>query len=347
MGRDLGVHPALFALGAAILFGASTPFAKILLSNLAPLPLAASLYLGSGCGILPFLALRGRKGKEAAMRRGDLPWLFGGIFFGGILAPVILLYGLERTSASTGSLLLNVELVATALGAYALFHEEITRRVWGAIAVLVAGSILLSWNGMEALGFSSGALVIIAAAGLWGIDNNLTCVIAGKDPLVIAALKGFLAGGVLFAGSLIIPGSVPPPETLAPALLLGFFSYGLSTILFILSLRSLGSTRTSSYFSTAPFIGAILSLLIFRNTPGIFFFLALILMLAGLYLLTRETHNHLHRHYRIVHEHRHRHDLRHLHEGEGSGEHAHFHVHEEEMHAHPHTPDLHHKHEKE
>jgi drug/metabolite transporter (DMT)-like permease len=174
------------------------------LSDLVPLPLAASLYLGSGCGILPFLAVRGRAGKESALRRGDLHWLLGTISFGGILAPVILLYGLERTSASTGSLLLNVELVATALVAYALFHEEITQRVWSAIAVLVAGSILLSWNGAGTLGFSPGALGIIAAAGLWGLDNNLTCVIAGKDPLIIAALKGFIAGRVLFAGTLLI-----------------------------------------------------------------------------------------------------------------------------------------------
>jgi drug/metabolite transporter (DMT)-like permease len=292
----------------------------LLLVDLDPLPLAASLYLGSGLGILPFvLARKQGKMREAALSRADLPWLLGAIAAGGILAPVVLLYGLDRTPASTASLLLNLEMVTTALFALVLFQEKITRSVGTAILVLVAGSILLSWSG-GAYGFSLGALGIVLATVLWGLDNNLTCIIAGKDPLIIAALKGFLAGGVLAIATIAFALSRPPLIPFLFALLLGFVSYGLSTVLFILSLRNLGSTRTSTYFSIAPFAGAVISLAIFRQVPGIPFLAALLLMLGGVLLLARETHTHLHRHFRIVHEHYHQRDDRfhqHAHREEG------------------------------
>jgi drug/metabolite transporter (DMT)-like permease len=312
-------HPALYPLGAAVLFGASTPFAKLLLTDLEPLPLAAFLYLGSGLGILPFLLIRDPARTEKRLRRKDLPWLLGAIAAGGILAPVALLYGLDQTPASTASLLLNFEVVATALFAVLLFREEITRRVSGAILILVMGSVLLSWNG-GAFGFSLGALGVVLATVLWGVDNNLTCVIAGRDPLIIATLKGFIAGGVLAVA--MIAFSLPPPDifSLVLALLLGFISYGLSTILFVLSLRSMGSTRTSTYFSIAPFVGAVISLAIFPQIPSILFLGAVLLMLIGVVLLARETHIHLHQHFRILHEHPHRRDDRyhqHPHEEEG------------------------------
>ncbi|MDD1677985.1 MAG: DMT family transporter [Methanomicrobiales archaeon] len=343
---NIVLHPALYAIGAAVLFGASTPFAKLLLADMAPLPLAASLYLGSGLGILPFLVRRRRLGEEAALRRADLPWLLGAIVAGGILAPVALLYGLAQTPAETASLLLNLEVVATALFALLLFREGITLRVWTAILVLVFASLLLSWNG-GMLGVSPGALGIIAATTLWGLDNNLTCVISGKDPLAIATLKGFLAGGVLAIAALVFTGPYPIPGSFLLAMLLGFFAYGLSTILFVLSLRHLGSTRTSSYFSIAPFAGALLSLIIFLQTPGILFLAALVLMLAGVFLLVGETHTHPHRHYRMVHEHRHRHDdLHHPHHAGTQSEHTHPHQHEEAEHTHSHTADLHHRHKE-
>jgi drug/metabolite transporter (DMT)-like permease len=302
-------HPALYPLGAAILFGSSMPFAKLLLTDLGPLPLAASLYLGSGLGILPFLLLRKQRKREEALRRTDLPWLFGAILAGGILAPVVLLYGLDRTPASTASLLLNLEVVATALFALYMFQEKITRRIGGAIFVLVAGSVLLSWNG-KTFGFSAGALGVVLATVLWGLDNNLTWVISGRDPVLIAALKGFIAGGVLAAATGMFALPRTDPSAFLLALLLGFVSYGLSTILFVRSLHSMGSTRTSTYFSIAPFAGAAISLLIFRQVPDLLFLVALLLMLAGVLLLARETHTHLHRHIRIVHEHHHRRDDR-------------------------------------
>jgi drug/metabolite transporter (DMT)-like permease len=282
------LHPAVYALGAAVLFGASTPFAKLLLADLAPLPLATLLYLGSGLGILPFLLLRGRPAEERNLRRADLTFLMGAVAAGGILAPAVLLYGLDQTPASTASLLLNMEVVATALFALLLFREEITRRVWAAILVLVLASVLLFWNG-EAPGFSLGALGVVASTLLWGLDNNLTCVISGKDAITIAVLKGL--GGGLALGMITLAFSVPwpAPPLILRALLLGFFSYGLSTILFVLSLRNLGSTRTSSYFTVAPFVGAMISLIVFRQVPGVLFLAALFLMLGGVSLLAREA----------------------------------------------------------
>ncbi len=312
-------HPALYPLGAAVLFGASTPFAKLLLADLEPLPLAAFLYMGGGLGIFPFLLIRDPVGADKRLRRGDLPWLLGAIAAGGILAPVALLYGLDRTPASTASLLLNFEVVATALFAVLLFREKITRRVVGAILILGMGSVLLSWNG-GAFGFSLGALGVMVATMLWGLDNNLTCVIASRDPLIIATLKGFIAGGVLAVATISLSLPIPDILFLVLALLLGFISYGLSTILFVLSLRSMGSTRTSTYFSIAPFVGAVISLTIFPQVPGILFLGAVLLMLIGVAVLARETHTHLHQHFRILHEHPHRrddHDHQNLHEEEG------------------------------
>ncbi len=309
-------QPIWYPLAAALLFGASTPFAKLLLADMAPLPLAASLYLGSGLGILPFLA-SGRPQKDDSLRRTDLPWLFGAITAGGILAPTVLLYGLDRTPASTASLLLNLEVVATALFAMFLFREKITRRVWMAIPILVAASVLLSWNG-GTFGFSPGALAIVLATMFWGLDNNLTCAISGRDPASIAALKGCIAGGALGVATLLfgipLPGLIP----FLLALLLGFVSYGLSTLFFVLSLRNLGSTRTSTYFSIAPFAGAAISLMVFLQIPGILFLVALGLMMGGVYLLAGERHIHLHRHIRLVHEHPHRtDDVRHRHRHDG------------------------------
>jgi drug/metabolite transporter (DMT)-like permease len=343
------IPPAGYALGAAFLFGISIPLAKLLIQDADPIPLAALLYLGSGMGLAPVLLYQVRSGRtrEAALSRPDLPWLFAATLAGGVAAPILLLYGLSLTPASTASLLLNLEAVATAFLGTLFFHEEIGRRVWAGILLLLIGAILLSWSGGE-WGISLGALGVLSACVLWGLDNNLTCAIANKNPLMIALGKGWIAGGITSGIGLLSGASLPPFPTLLAGLLLGITGYGFSTVLFVRSLRLLGSARTTSYFSTAPFLGAFISLVIFPTLPGGLFLAALAFMGGGMYFLTREEHVHRHLHPPLVHDHRHRHDdLHHLHPASGEEEHAHPHIHPVMEHEHPHAPDTHHRHEKE
>lgn len=344
--------PILKALLAALLFGISAPLAKVLLGDVAPIPLAGLLYLGSGLAALTWLALQNRReaAGEAQLLRGDLPWLVGAILVGGVAAPIILMFSLQATPAATASLLLNFEGVATTLIAALVFREAIGRRVWGAIGLITLASSILSWESTGQWGLSPGALGILLACGLWGLDNNFTRNISAKNPLTIVAWKGLGAGTFSVLLALLLGQPFPGVAVTLRALLLGSVSYGLSIMAFILALRDLGAARTSALFSTAPFIGMTLAFVIFREPLTTPFLLALPVMIAGTLLLVGEAHQHEHQHARLAHEHRHRHDdAHHTHEhapGEvpAHGWHSHAHAHAPETHAHPHTPDLHHRH---
>ena len=288
----------LQALLAAIFFGASAPIAKFLLGNIAPIFLAAFLYLGSGTGIsLVKLTQRIRfKYVEASIKRTDIPWLAGAIISGGILAPIVLMVSLQNTSASTASLLLNFEGVGTTLIALLFFREAISRRAWTAILVITLASIFLSSDFKSGFGLSLGALGIILACFLWGADNNFTRNISGKDPLAIVAWKGLVAGTFSFFLALSLGNPFPSVTTILGTLILVFVSYGLSTMLFIRSLRGLGAARTSALYGTAPLAGVILSVVIFRELPSFLFIIATILMIGGALLLINENHAHSHVH---------------------------------------------------
>lgn len=346
------IAPVLKALLAALLFGLSAPLAKLLLGEVAPVPLAGLLYLGSGLAALALFAFqkRGIAAGEAGLQRSDLWWLLGALLLGGVAAPITLMVSLRATPAATAALLLNFEGVATTLIAGAAFHEAIGRRVWAAIGLITLASILLSWDGSGEWGLAPGALGILLACVCWGLDNNFTRNISAKNPLTIVAWKGLGAGTFSVILALILGQPFPSPAVMLRALLLGSVSYGLSIMLFILALRDLGASRTSAMFSTAPFIGMALSLVLFRDPLTLLFLLALPLMVAGALLLVGETHQHEHRHALLVHEHRHRHDdAHHLHshlpgESPAHGAHSHVHVHEALSHTHPHTPDIHHRH---
>ena len=334
------------ALLAAIFFGASAPIAKLLLGDIAPIFLAAFLYLGSGTGIsLVKLTQRMRSADfEAGIKRADVPWLVGAIISGGILAPIALTVSLQNTSASTASLLLNFEGVGTTLIALIFFKEAISRRAWIAILVITLASIFLSTDFKTGLGISPGALGIILACFLWGLDNNFTRNISGKDPLAIVAWKGLVAGTFSFTLAWFLGNPFPSLRTILGTLLLGFVSYGLSTMLFIRSLRGLGAARTSALYGTAPLAGVILSIFIFGELPSIFFILAAIMMIIGALLLINEQHEHSHVHTALFHEHSHRHDdLAHSHDVV-DGVHSHEHEHPAEEHEHDHLPDIHHRH---
>ena len=339
----------LQALLAAIFFGASAPIAKLLLDdNIAPIFLAAFLYLGSGTGTLLVKLARQMRAKEmeAGFKPPDIKWLAGAIISGGIAAPIILMVSLQNTPASTASLLLNFEGVGTTLIAMLFFKEAISRRAWIAIIVITLASIFLSTNFESGFGLSLGALGIILACMLWGVDNNFTRNISGKDPLAIVAWKGLVAGIFSFFLALILRNPLPSLITILSTLFLGFVSYGLSTILFIRSMRGLGAARTSALYGTAPLAGVLLSIVIFGEFPSFWFIIAAIMMIGGALLLINEQHAHWHMHTALIHEHRHSHkDPFHGHADENADEvHSHEHKHPAEEHEHDHMPDIHHRH---
>jgi drug/metabolite transporter (DMT)-like permease len=349
-------HGAVLALSSAFLFGASTPIAKLLLGITDPLLLAGLLYLGSGAG-LALVATGGRSlglgRSEAPLRARDLPWLGAIVLFGGILGPALLMWGLTLTSASTGTLLLNTEGLATMAIAWVVFRENVDRRIFlGAMAIL-AGAVVLSWPKAAATGpqLSWGSVLIVLACVAWGIDNNLTRKLSAADPLQIAMTKGLAAGAVNLA--LALAGGAPSPglTTIAAAAAVGFFGYGVSLVFFVLGLRHLGAARTGAYFSTAPFIGAALALPLFGETPTLALIAAALLMGIGVYLHLADAHDHEHLHEPLEHEHRHVHDIHHQHEHAPevpAGEpHSHWHRHPRVLHKHPHYPDLHHRHQHE
>ncbi len=339
----------LQALTAAIFFGASAPFAKLLLGDISPIFLAAFLYLGSGMGVslvkLGQKLVRPAQQTEAGIKKADIKWLAGAILSGGVMAPIVLMISLKNTPASTASLLLNFEGVGTTLIALLFFREAISRRAWMAILVITLASIFLSTNFAEGFGLSLGAMGIILACVLWGLDNNLTRNISGKDPLVIVAWKGVVAGTFSFFLAFLLGNPMPSLPSIISTMILGFISYGMSTILFILSMRGLGAARTSALYGTAPLAGVLLSIIIFGESPSSSYSLAGILMIVGALMLINEEHAHSHTHTAMLHEHSHRHDdPTHAHDSGTVGTHSHEHEHAEEEHEHDHMPDLHHRH---
>ena len=343
-----GIGPALLA---ALLFGASTPLAKLLVADISPVLLAGLLYAGSGLGLGAWFLvrrLRAQPDAEATLQRRDLPWLSGAVLFGGVMGPVLLMVGLTSTPASAASLLLNLESVLTALLAWVVFRENVDVRIFLGMVAIVAGGILLSWTQAPPVGLPWGAFAIAGACACWAIDNNLTRAVSGGDPVQIAAIKGGVAGAINIAVALSMGQRFPDALHLLSAGGIGLVGYGISLVAFVLALRNLGAARTGAYFSTSPFVGATLSLLLLRETPTISFWVAGILMSAGVWLHVIERHEHTHQHEALEHEHLHSHDVHHQHAHDfawdGSEPHAHPHVHEQIEHSHPHFPDLHHRH---
>lgn len=339
-----------YALLAAALFGASTPLAKLLLGEQPPVLLAGLLYLGSGVGLGLARLLRERGWRSSGLGPGDWPWLLGAIFFGGVLGPVALMYGLTQVSGAAASLLLNLEAVLTALVAWWVFREYADRRVVLGMVAIVAGGVVLSWpaGGEGGASGSWGMLAIAGACLCWAIDNNLTRKVAAADALFIASTKGLMAGSVNTVLALAFGAALPTVEVLGASLLLGLLGYGLSLVCFVLALRGLGTARTGAYFSTAPFLGAAVALGLLGESATPAFWLAAALMGLGVCLHLSERHEHEHTHEALEHAHRHVHDEHHQHAHDaawdGSGPHVHLHRHEVLTHKHPHYPDIHHRH---
>jgi len=339
----------LLAVLSAALFGASTPFAKLLLGSVDPWMMAGLLYIGAGVGLAAVhISRRGLRlpAVEAPLRHADLPWLALVIGAGGVVGPVLLMFGLAETDAAGASLLLNLEGLATMGIAWVVFRENVDRRLLlGAFAIL-AGAAMLSWQGEAS--FQWGAVSIAGACLCWGIDNNLTRKLSSADPVQISMLKGLVAGSANLLLATANGANLPNFGTILAVTLVGFLGYGVSLVLFVLGLRHLGTARTGAYFSLAPFVGAVLAIALLGEPLSIKLLVTGALMGLGLWVHISERHVHEHLHDAMEHEHRHRHDEHHQHKHAPSvppGEpHTHWHRHPPLIHRHPHYPDLHHRH---
>lgn len=334
------------ALVSALLFGAGTPLAKLLLGgDVNPWLLAGLLYCGSGIG-LGILRLIRRTPRPRLPRPELLP-LGSAILSGGIIAPVLLMIGLSNMPASGASLLLNAEGVFTALLAWFVFRENFDRRIALGMIAIVAGAVLLSIPTGAEMGSPWPALAIVSACFFWGLDNNLTRKIALNDATWLAAVKGLLAGPVNLILAFTLGAVLPTASSVAAALVVGFFAYGVSLALFIVGMRHVGTARAGAYYSVAPFFGAVLAVLL--GDPVTWqLIVAGALMGVGVWLHLSEQHGHQHTHELVVHEHWHTHDEHHQHEHvqpiAAGTRHLHEHVHEPLTHAHEHYPDAHHRH---
>ncbi len=343
--RSSSRRGVLFGLGAAVSFGISAPLAKLLLDDVRPQMLAGLLYIGA------FVALSaaGRRSRtEARLRRADAPRMTLMILAGGVVAPVLLLLGLDRVTGITGSLLLNLEGPLTIVVGVALFREHLPRQAFTGALVIFAGAFVLGLQTGDTHADWIGVLLIAAACGAWAIDNNLTQALTVRDPRSIVRVKTGVAGTVNVALAFAIGQHLPEASVLAAVLLLGAVSYGLSVYLDALALRDLGAAREAAAFAVAPFAGALLAPLVLPETFGLQELAAGVLMALGVVLLLRERHAHVHRHEQLDHDHAHVHDEHHQHghrPGIAAGEpHSHPHHHDELLHAHAHVSDVHHRH---
>jgi drug/metabolite transporter (DMT)-like permease len=344
------------ALASAFLFGAGTPLAKWLLDSISPWTLAGLLYLGSGMGLALYRRLRGS--IRPRLEKGELRWLLAAVVCGGGIAPVLLMLGLSGMQASHAALLLNLEAVLTAVLAWVVFKENFDRRIAAGMAAIVLGALLLSWpSGGDRAGDAALSLWPAAAVSLaclfWALDNNFTRKVSLTDASWIACVKGLAAGTTNLALAWALGASWPESTKIPAAMLVGFFAYGVSLALFVVALRHLGTARAGAYFSTAPFVGALVAVLFLAEPVTWQLMAAAALMGFGIWLHLTEHHAHAHTHAPLEHEHGHAHgpggasDGHHTHQHTPAfeGQHSHRHRHEPVRHSHEHYPDAHHRHE--
>ena len=278
------------AVLAAALYAINSPLSKLLLPFMPPTLMAGFLYLGAGLGMVAIALIRRTKKEsaaEAVLTRAELPFTIAMIFLD-IAAPIFLLIGLNATTAANASLLNNFEIVATAMIARMVFKEKISPRLFGGILFVVLSCLILSFEDISGLRFSYGSLFILAACVCWGFENNCTRKISSKDPLQIVLLKGIFSGlGSVIIG-LCVGERIKNPWSIAAVLGVGFVAYGLSIFFYVYAQRLLGAARTSAYYAIAPFIGTLLSLVIFREMPPATYFIALVLMIIGAWLCSRD-----------------------------------------------------------
>jgi drug/metabolite transporter (DMT)-like permease len=342
--RNPGIQAAL---ASAVLFGAGTPLAKLLLDNVSPWLLAGLLYTGSGIGLGLYRLIR--RMPRVRIARAELLPLGGAILFGGVAGPVLLMLGLAGMPATGASLLLNAEGVFTAALAWFVFRENFDRRIALGMIAIVAGAVVLSVPSGANFGSPWPSLAILGACLCWGLDNNLTRKVALNDATWLAAVKGGVAGPVNLILAFVLGAQLPGGFNIAAAMAIGLLAYGVSLVLFIVGMRHVGTARAGAYFSVAPFFGAVLALVLGEPLTWPVA-VAAVLMGIGIWLHLTERHEHEHTHPAISHDHWHVHDEHHQHEHPDGVivapgvRHKHPHTHEEITHSHEHYPDSHHRH---
>ena len=340
----------LYALLSAALFGATAPFAKLLLPEAGPIALGGLLYLGAGLGLALAGLLRAPP-PEAALGRADLPTLAVMILAGGVVGPALMLAGLARLSGMAGALLLNLETPLTILLAVAFFGEHLGPLEAAGAALVVAGAAALGLRPGEVAAEPRGVLLIAGACIAWGLDNNLAARLSLRDPVAVARAKTLGAGAALLVLAFSTGARLPPPRLVAAALVVGALGYGASLVLAYRAARALGAARQSAFFASAPFLGAALAIPLLGERPALPDAVAAAAMLAGVILLAQARHGHAHTHDAVEHEHAHVHDEHHAHAHahalEAAEPHSHWHRHELSTHDHPHVSDPHHRHRHE
>ena len=340
----------VYAIVAAALYAINVPFSKLLLQNIEPTMMAAFLYLGAGLGMFVCSILSKASGKAAStepLTKKELPYTVAMVVLD-IIAPILLMFGIKLSDAANVSLINNFEIVATALIALFIFKEVISKRLWVAILLVTAASIILSFEGEGALKFNIGSLFVFGACLCWGFENNCTKMISNKSSVEIVIIKGTFSGVGSLIVALVMGERLPELLWILWAMVLGFVAYGLSIHFYIMAQKDLGAAKTSAYYSVAPFLGVAFGMLLLAERPAVQFYIGLAVMILSTYFMVKDTialqhthehihvHTHAHSHGDIVHTHEHTHVHTHTHiHGQDSSDHGH--PHQEMPHEHLHT----------
>lgn len=340
-----------FAILAAALYAINIPVSKLLMAHVEPTMMAAFLYLGAGVGLFLYGWIQKMAGKGQTQERltqKELPYTVAMVVLD-ILAPILLMLGIERTNSANVSLLNNFEIVATSIVALLIFKEIVSKRLWTAIGLVVIASVILSFEGSGAFVFNDGSLFVLGACICWGFENNCTKMISNKSSVEIVVIKGCFSGLGSLCVAILIGEQIPAVKWIFAVLVLGFVAYGLSIHFYIIAQKHLGAAKTSAYYSVAPFLGVIFSMLLLGERPALRFYIACMIMAVATVLMIKDsialqhTHEHEHTH---IHEHRHG-DIVHTHEHTHKHTHQHVHEGEETTHMHQHEEILEHTHQHE
>lgn len=334
-------NATFFAILAAALYAISTPLSKLFLGHIGPTVMAGLLYLGAGLGMLVLGGIKkatGITGKKERLTRKELPYTIAMVALD-IAAPILLMFSISKTNSANVSLLNNFEIVATSVVALVIFKEVISKRLWLAICIVTVASVILTFEGTGSLTFDMGSLLALGACICWGFENNCTKMISNKSSEEIVIIKGVFSGAGSLAVAVFLKEPIPRIQYIPAVLLLGFVAYGLSIHFYIMAQKDLGAAKTSAYYSIAPFLGVLFSMLLLKERPGLQFYIALLLMIAATIIMVKDTialqHNHVHTH---THTHMHRHgDMEHTHEHTHTHSHLHTHGENAEEHSHTHS----------
>ncbi len=338
-----------YAILAAALYAINVPLSKLLLNYVEPTMIASFLYLGAGMGLFVYGLIEkrlGRNERKESLTKKELPYTIAMVILD-IMAPILLMLGITMTNSANVSLLNNFEIVATSIVALFIFKEAISKKLWFAITLVTIASIILSFEGVGSFVFNQGSFFVLGACLCWGFENNCTKMISNKSSVEIVVIKGTFSGLGSLIVALIVGERIPAIQWLICVLVLGFVAYGLSIHFYIMAQKDLGAAKTSAYYSIAPFLGVVFSMLLLKESPSVRFAIALIIMIISTYFMIKDTielqhthehehsHTHEHSHGDMVHTHEHTHVHTHIHTHSGDSE-NHIHDHDLSDHKHIH-----------